>query len=125
MEMKLWRASAVGERGHSQFKNGGLCNYPHAAMAAGYKVRYVRSTYRVEVGAVWLRRRLERCGAIVEHPHAAGFGAAILEAPRDRTPLLIYADWLEENGYGRIAARLRASQRDGAAEESAPARESC
>jgi hypothetical protein len=46
---------ATGERGSNEFrKGGGLCKHPGGAIRAGYKVRYVRSTYRVEVGRAWL-----------------------------------------------------------------------
>ncbi|HKI36061.1 MAG TPA: hypothetical protein VKA46_29665 [Gemmataceae bacterium] len=45
---------AVGERGSNEFKTGGLVHHPGSAIRAGCKVRYVRSTYRVEVGHRWL-----------------------------------------------------------------------
>jgi hypothetical protein len=45
---------ALGERGYSEFKDGGECKYPGSAIRAGYKVKYVASTFRVEVGRDWL-----------------------------------------------------------------------
>src|SRR5271157_2652296 len=49
---------SVGERAYSEFaKSGGRCEHPGSAMRAGYKVRYIHSTLRVEVGDVWLARQ--------------------------------------------------------------------
>lgn len=41
------------------------------------------------------------------HPDAAAFLDAILAAPFDRAPRLVYADWLQENGREPEADRLR------------------
>jgi len=40
-----------GEPPRSEFKNGGVCQYPGAARRAGYKIRYIPDTRVVTVGA--------------------------------------------------------------------------
>jgi hypothetical protein len=49
-----------GTEAHSTFKNGGRCQYPGAAIKAGYKVVYHPSTLEVVVGAGWLLRNLTK-----------------------------------------------------------------
>lgn len=44
----------AGKEGFTEFKDGGVCNAPAAAMKKGYRVRYVRSTRCIQVGVSWL-----------------------------------------------------------------------
>lgn len=43
-----------GEAAYSTFRKGGVCNFPGAAIRAGYKVDYHASTLAVTVGADWV-----------------------------------------------------------------------
>jgi uncharacterized protein (TIGR02996 family) len=44
------------------------------------------------------------------HPDAAAFERAILADPADRTPQLVYADWLDEHDDPAFAAALRSAE---------------
>jgi len=43
-----------GEDAHSTFRKGGACHSPGAAIRAGYKVDYHRSTLKITVGGEWV-----------------------------------------------------------------------
>ena len=95
----------LGSRGYSEFKNGGECKYPGAAMRAGYKVKYIRSTLHVEIGDGWLPLISEDVPQKVRHLPAALLrwqnGTVLALARQERTdyrirPLL--ADALEDAG---------------------------
>jgi uncharacterized protein (TIGR02996 family) len=47
--------------------------------------------------------------AVIKHEEAKKFLAAIDENPCDQAPRLVYADWLDENGYEDEAAEMRES----------------
>ncbi len=51
--------TVTGEPPRHEFRGGGECKYPGAAMRAGYKVDYVADTRAVTVGVKWLADRLE------------------------------------------------------------------
>lgn len=44
------------------------------------------------------------------HPDAAAFERVILDHPTDRTPQLVYADWLDEHDDLEFAAALRSEE---------------
>lgn len=43
-----------GEEAHHTFRKGGRCEYPSAALRAGYKVDYQPSTLTITAGANWV-----------------------------------------------------------------------
>jgi uncharacterized protein (TIGR02996 family) len=46
---------------------------------------------------------------MIPHQEAAAFLAAIEASPTDQAPRLVYADWLDENGFEEEATEMRAS----------------
>lgn len=95
----------LGEAGHSEFKTGGIAKFPGSACRAGYRVRYVRSTQRIEVGDVWLAAAWSILAPLYDR----------LDLPLDRTiPVEVLADWLEEHQHPE-APCLRAALSPGRA----------
>ena len=83
-----------GERAYHTFRDSDtVVQFPGSALRAGYKVEYHPSTYRVEVGADWLR--LEELRPLLARTFGEG------------TPAGVLADWLEERGEQGAAAILR------------------
>lgn len=90
-----------GEAGYSEFKNGGRCEYPGSAMRKGYKVVYIRSTLRVEVGKGYvvkdrIKKAIQPVRRIVEF--------AKLD---ESVPPGILADWLDDVGYPKVSDKIR------------------
>lgn len=86
-----------GEAGHSEFKGGGTAHSPGAAIRAGYRVRYVRSTLAITVGDEWLAIQWSYVGAL-----AARLGM------RPDTDLGILADFAEDHNLAVNVPMLRA-----------------